>query len=550
MRAADILVRSLEAHGVARAYCVPGESYLALLDALHDSQINVVICRHESGAGFMAVAEAKLTGKPAVFMVSRGPGATNGSIAVHVAEQDAVPLVMFVGQVSREERGRGAFQEVDYSQFFGGMAKGVFEVNDAAKLAETCARAFHLAAEGVPGPVVISLPEDMLHDSVSGEALPPYPVARPHHSADDANALQDMINRAERPLVLAGQLFRGSRGAKALAAFTEAQRLPVVTSWKSQDVFDNSSALYGGHFGFGTPAKHKEVLFKADLIIAAGTRLGDLTTLNYSFPAAPLPAQKLAHIYPDSRPVGRVFRTDLGIIADPVPLFEELGRHPYVANAVREQWNTSVNDFIRGFQTFVSAQPNDGVDFGAVVMAIAATAPADSVVITDSGNISSWVHRHWRMTPRNTLLGTVGGAMGLGVPAGVAAGLVAPQRTAVVFVGDGGVLMTGNELATAFQYGAKPKIVISDNGTYGTIRSHQEREFPHRNSGTDLKNPDFTAWAKSFGALAVTIEGEGDIASKVSEALAYDGPAVIHVKSSQEALSAYSTLSALGGKWQ
>ena len=550
MRAADIIVRSLEQHGVERVYCVPGESYLALLDALHSSSVQVIVCRHESGAGFMAVAEAKLTAKPAVFMVSRGPGATNGSIAVHVAEQDAVPLILFIGQVSRQERGRGAFQEVDYTQFFGMMAKAVFEVSDGQKVAETVARAFHLAQEGVPGPVVISLPEDMLTDSVSGDALPPYPVARPQYNAADAQALQDMINQAERPMVLAGQLFRGSRGAKALAAFAEAQRLPVVLSWKSQDVFDNSSSLYGGHFGFGTPAKHKEVVARADLIIAAGTRLGDLASINYSFPAAPLPAQKLAHIYPDSRPVGRVFRTDLGIIADPVPLFEDLGRHPHVANAVREQWNSSINDFIRGFQTFVSPQPTDGVDFGTVVVAIAAVAPGDAVLITDSGNISSWVHRHWKMTPRNTLIGTVGGAMGLGVPGAVAASLAAPERMAIGFVGDGGVLMTGNELATALQYGAKPKIVISDNGTYGTIRTHQEREYPQRVSGTDLKNPDFTSWAQSFGALAVTIAAESDIAPKIAEALAYDGPAVIHVKSSREALSAYSTLSALGGKRQ
>ncbi len=239
MRAADMIVKALEAHGVARAYCVPGESYLSLLDALYGSTVQLVVTRHESGAGFMAVAEAKVTGKPGVFMVTRGPGATNGSIAIHVAQQDAVPVVMFVGQVSRAERTRGAFQEMDYTQFFGGTAKGVFEVTDGRKMAETCARAFRLAAEGVPGPVVISLPEDMLDDEVEDVTVLPYPIPRPHHAAGDVQRIQAMIDRAESPIVLAGSLFRGPRGAAALAKFAEAQRIPVAATWKNQDVFDN-----------------------------------------------------------------------------------------------------------------------------------------------------------------------------------------------------------------------------------------------------------------------------------------------------------------------
>jgi acetolactate synthase-1/2/3 large subunit len=545
MRAADVIVKTLASHGIARVYCVPGESYLALLDALHGSGIEVIVCRHEAGAGFMAVAEAKLTGRPAVLMVSRGPGATNGSIALHVAEQDAVPLIAFIGQVSRSERGRGAFQEVDYSHLFGSIAKGVFEVHDGSKLAETCTRSFHLAAAGVPGPVVIVLPEDTLDDEAGETVVPPFPVSLPSHNSEDARRLQDLIAAAERPVVIAGQLFRGSRGAKALAGFAEAQRIPVVTSWKSQDVFDNSSSLYAGHLGFGTPAKHREVLAGADLIIAAGTRLGDLASLNYSFPAAPVPAQPLVHIYPDGGPVGRVFRTELGIIADPVALFDELGRHPRVATAAREHWNSAIHDYIKQVQPFTAPEPPDGVNFGEVVVAIAESAPKNCIITTDSGNISSWVHRHWIMTPANTLLGCVGGAMGLGVPAAVAAGLVDPSRIAIAFVGDGGVLMTGQELATAMQYGSKPKIVISDNGTYGTIRVHQERYYPSRVSGTGLTNPDFTQWAKAFGALAVTITKGDDIGAKVAEALSHDGPAVIHVKSSREAISAFTTLSAL-----
>jgi acetolactate synthase-1/2/3 large subunit len=545
MRAADMIVKCLEAHGVARAYCVPGESYLSLLDALYGSSVQLIVTRHESGAGFMAVAEAKATGKVGVFMVTRGPGATNGSIAIHVAQQDAAPVVLFVGQVSREERSRGAFQEMDYTQFFGSTAKGVFEVSDGRKMAEICSRAFRLAAEGVPGPVVISLPEDMLDDEVEDVAVVPYPIARPHHAAGDVQRIQAMIDRAESPIVLAGALFRGPRGAAALAKFAEAQRIPVAATWKSQDVFDNASPLYAGHLGFGNPAKFKEALAKADLVIAAGTRLGDVASLNYSFPSAPWPQQPLIHIYPDSGPIGKVTRPDLGVIADPVPLFEELAHKPRVVSTARENWISSVNGFIRGFQEFHSPEPEDGVDFGKVIMALEAHAPKTCVVTQDAGNMATWIHRHWRLAPSNILSGVLAGAMGYGVPAAVGIALAEPSRMVIAIIGDGGTLMTGQEIATAIQYGAKIKVVISDNGSYGTIRTHQERHYPGRVSGTDLQNPDFAAWGKSFGAHAVTIQMNDDIAAKVKEALDYDGPAVIHVKSSREALSAFTTMRAL-----
>jgi acetolactate synthase I/II/III large subunit len=319
----------------------------------------------------------------------------------------------------------------------------------------------------------------------------------------------------------------------------------VAVTWKSQDIFDNASPLYAGHLGFGNPPRHREALAGADLIIAAGTRLGDVASLSYSFPAAPQPTQRLVHIYPDGEPIGKVFRTDLGIVADPVALLEELGHASRVVAAAGEAWIAAINGFIREFQIFKSPEPSDGVDFGKVVMAIAAQAPANAVVTTDSGNVSTWVHRHWKMTPQNLLLGAIAGAMGFGVPSGVAAGLVDPARMAIVFVGDGGILMTGQELATAVQYGAKTKIVLSDNASYGTIRTHQERHYPRRVSGTDLVNPDFAIWARSFGAHAVTIAPGDDIEAKVAEALGHDGPAVIHVRSSREALSAFTTLSAL-----
>jgi acetolactate synthase-1/2/3 large subunit len=306
--------------------------------------------------------------------------------------------------------------------------------------------------------------------------------------------------------------------------------------------------LFAGHIGVGSPAALREKLSKCDLIIAAGTRLGDIATLNYNFPRAPEPAQPLVHIYSDAEPIGHVFRTQLGIIAHPVGLIDDLARSTRVVSSGREQWITSIASFMTGFAAFQSQKPDDGLDFGEVVMAIAEQAPKDAIITTDAGNISTWVHRHWRMTPNNLMLGAIAGAMGFGVPAGVAAGFGAPERMCFVFVGDGGILMTGQELATAIQYGGKLRIVLSDNGTYGTIRTHQERHYPARVSGTDLINPDFTQWGQAFGAHVVTIVLGDDVGAKVAEAIAHDGPVLIHVKSSTEALSAYSSISKLRGK--
>jgi acetolactate synthase-1/2/3 large subunit len=338
---------------------------------------------------------------------------------------------------------------------------------------------------------------------------------------------------------------RGEHDSAALARFAEAQRIPVAVTWKNQDVFDNRSSLYAGHLGFGAPVKLREVLSAADLVIAAGTRLGDVASLNYSFPEAPQPKQKLVHIYPSGGPIGKVFRTDLGIIAEPAPLLEALSHRPRVVPSSREAWISKVNTFIRSFMVFRSPEPVDGVDFGTVVTAIAELAPSDAVITTDAGNMSTWVHRHWAMTPKNLLLGAIAGAMGYGVPAAVASAIEMPGRMAIAFVGDGGILMTGQEHATAQQHDAKIKIVISDNGTYGTIRTHQERHYPHRVVGTELKNPDFTAWARSFGVHTVTIAKGDDLRAKIKEALDHKGSSVIHVRSSREALSAYVTLSAL-----
>ncbi len=542
MRASNHIVESLKAHGVARVYCVPGESYLALLDAFHDSGIAVIVCRHEGGAGFMACAEAKLTGRPSVVLVSRGPGATNASIAMHMAEQDALPVIMMVGQVSRAERLRGVFQEMDYTQVFGSIAKGVFEVNDGKRLPDIMPRIFRLASEGVPGPVVLSLPEDMLNDEIPDSEAVVFRLSRASHSPKDVARILDLIDRSERPVVMAGSCLRGKSGADALRRFAEALRIPVVTTWKNQDVFDNSADLFAGHTGFGAPQALKDQLAHADLILAMGTRLGDVASLHYTFPAAPQPVQTLVHVYPSGGPIGKNTQPHVGLVADPVALLADLAQHARVVSSGREAWVTRCKTFIKEFMTHKPFDPPDGVDFGDVVMALERYAPKDAVLCTDSGNAPTWVHRHWHMSPRNTLIGAIAGSMGLGVPGAVAASLHEPNRMAICFVGDGGVLMTGNEIATAVAYGARPKIVISDNGTYGTIRTHQEREYPGRVSGTVLINPDFMAWAQSFGVTAHQISRGDDIAAVVKAFLAEPGAAVLHVKSSQIALSANGRL--------
>jgi acetolactate synthase I/II/III large subunit len=538
MRAAEVIVASLKSHGVERVYCVPGESYLALLDGFHDSGIDVIVCRHEGGAAFMAAAEAKLTGKPTVCAVSRGPGATNASIGMHMAEQDALPVILLVGQVAREERMRGVFQEMDYGHFFGNVAKGVFEITDGARLADVLPRVFRLACEGVPGPVVVSLPEDLLRDEVPDQLPVVFPAVHAHHNAKDVARILDMIGRSERPLVMAGSCFRGSQGAVALQRFADGLRVPVATTWKNQDVFDNASPLFAGHMGFGAPKPHQDLLRDADLVIAAGTRLGDVASFHFTLPAAPQPQQTVIHIYPDGKPIGKNVSTELGLIADPVALFAELAQNPRVVSSAREAWVSRIHGFMKSFMVHEPFDPPDGVDFGEVVTALERHAPKDAILCTDSGNGPTWMHRHWHMSPRNVLLGSIAGSMGFGVPAATVAALLHPERTAICFVGDGGILMTGNEIATALAYGAKPKIVLSDNSSYGTIRLHQERDFPGRVSGTTLINPDFVAWAKSFGVAAFRLERGDDIDAAVKSFLAEPGAALLHVKSSQIALSA------------
>ena len=548
-RAADLLVDCLAAHGVDRVFCVPGESYLAVLDALHDSNaIQTVICRHESGAGFMAVGDAKVTARPGVAFVSRGPGATNASIAVHVAEQDAVPLVLFIGQVPRSEIGRRSFQEVDYAKTFADMAKAVYLIHDQARIPEIVARAFVEAQAPTPGPVVVVLPEDMLEESTNAPVIEPLAVPRAGPgSTADIEAIAALIAKAERPLLMAGGIGLGTpRGRKALLAASEAHQLPVVLTFKRQDYFPNTHPHYAGHLGFKIPKVAVARYLEADLILAVGTRLTEATTQGYTLPASPVPRQTLVHIHDDPRQIGRNYTAAKALVADPVAVLEALARMPAKSGPKRTAWIKTLHEPVA--KAMAWTPPADGLlDMGPVVAALAERVADDAIFVTDAGNFSGWMHRHFPFSGEHTLVGCVGGAMGIGMPAAVAAALRYPGRQVIHFLGDGGALMTGSELATAVQYGAKVKTFISNNGSYGTIRMHQELAYKRRVHGTELRNPDFAKWAESFGARGLSISTIEEAPKIVEQALAHDGPVVVDVKTALEHISPFATIASLRG---
>ncbi len=542
--AAELLVATLERHGVDRVFCVPGESYLTVLDALYGRPIEVITCRHESGAGFMAVADAKLTGRPGICFVSRGPGASNAAIAVHTAQQDAAPLLLFVGQIERKDRGRGAFQEVTYERTFADMAKWVVEVASADRVAEITARAFHVATTGVPGPVVIVLPEDMLADNTDAAPAEPHPpVQAPPAAAAVAHAAR-MLEQAKRPLLIAGSRLSSAPARAALRRAAERWDLPVAVSFRQQDLFDNEHPLYAGHLGYLLPQHQVAAYDESDLILAVGTRLGDVTTQGYVVPAAPRPKQPLIHVYDDGAALGAVFATDLPILANPVAFLDALAAAPAPRAGRHDAWNEKLHRLWAELARWEPKHAADGVVFGSIVAALQARAGADAVFTIDAGNFSGWLARFFAFRSSQRLLGPVSGAMGFGVPAAVAAALRLRRRV-LCFVGDGGMLMTGNELATAVQHRLPIVIIVANNGSYGTIRLHQEKHFPGRTIATDLANPDFTRLAQAFGAAGFTIAEEGDIPAALDGALATSGPALIEVRTSLEFISAYTTLSAL-----
>jgi acetolactate synthase-1/2/3 large subunit len=554
--AGHVLVEALIAQGVDTVFGVPGESYLAVLDGFHEhrEQIRFIACRQEGGAAFMAEAQGKLSGRPGVCFVTRGPGATNASIGLHTAFQDSTPMVLFIGQVASDQRDREAFQEVDYRQMFGpgtlGFAKWVGEVQDAERLPEYVSRAFHTAMQGRPGPVVLVLPEDMLTQLTDAAVLP---RAEPAQAWPAPGALRDvraMLLAAQRPFVLIGGSGWDAAACKAMQRFAENWKLPVGCAFRFQDLFDNSHPNYAGDVGIGINPKLAERVKQADLVLAIGPRLGEMTTGGYTLLQPPRPAQKLIHIHAGAEELGRVYAADLLLQSSMASAAKALEALAAPTQLPWADWTTQAH---ADYEANFDAQAVEPLDMAVVIKTIQRLAPADTVYTNGAGNYAGWLHRYCRYAGLQhhgrTQLAPTSGAMGYGVPAAVAAALLYPERTVVNIAGDGDFLMTGQELATATGYGAKRLIsVVVDNGTYGTIRMHQERDYPGRVSGSDLFNPDFAALARAYGWNAHRVHTTAAFEPAFAEALRAQRPALLHLKLDADVSTSRTTLTAIRNK--
>ena len=531
-----LLVDCLIEQGCDRIFTVPGESFLAVLDALHDTpQIETVICRQEGGAACMACADGTMTGKPGVCFVTRGPGATNASIGAHVAFQDSQPMLLFIGDVDRGMKDREGFQEVDFGTMFAPLAKLVLRIDDPRRIPEYIARAWATALAGRPGPVVIALPEDMLLEEVSG--LVPRPaIARPAQAvcADAMGTLMRMLEDACAPVAIVGGAGWHSKAREHFTSFAERIGLPVAGAFRRQDAVPNSSKAWAGNLGYGPSPKLVERIKHADLVLVVGARLGEATTDSYTLVTPEHPGQTLIHIHPDPAELGRVYRADLAICADMAEFAE-----------AADLWDDDIVPFDAGPEAhqqwldWSTPQPNGHkLDMGQVVAAMRRTLPDDAIICNGAGNFSGWWHRYWHYNGFPTQLAPTAGAMGYGVPAAVAAAKRHPERTVVALAGDGDFLMNGQELATAVQFGCDLLVVLVDNGAYGTIRMHQEREFPERVSGTTLHNPDFAALARAYGGWAERVETNAEFDAALAEAKNRKGLRLLHLVIDIEQLSA------------
>ncbi|HZL59993.1 MAG TPA: thiamine pyrophosphate-binding protein [Stellaceae bacterium] len=539
--AAQILVDQLKIHGADTAFCVPGESYLALLDALHDANsIRLVVCRQEGGAAMMAEAYGKLTGRPGICLVTRGPGATNASAGIHIAMQDSTPLIVLVGQVARGARGREALQEVDFKQFFGGMAKWVEEIADPARIPEYLSRAFHTAAGGRPGPVVLSLPEDMLEDIVEAVDAEAYQRIEAHPAPAQMKAMRDALAKSLRPVLLLGGSQWDAAAVARIQAFAEANALPVATGFRRQDRFDNRHPCFAGDLGIGPNATLATLIENADLLIAIGGRLGEATTAGYTLIQPPQPTQRLIHVHPDPSELGRVYHPAIAINATPRSFALALdGLAPIAA----PRWAAATKAAHADYLAYIEPAKLPGVlNLAAVVRWLDAHLSADTIWCNGAGNFAGWVHRHHQYTGFGTQLAPTSGSMGYGFPAAIAAKLLHPGRAVICFCGDGDFLMTGQELATAARHKLPFVTLIVNNGMYGTIRMHQEMHYPGRVFGTELHNPDFAALAKAYGAYGERVERTGDFAAAFARAGAFAGPAVLELKVDPETITTKQTI--------
>jgi acetolactate synthase-1/2/3 large subunit len=539
-----ILVDVLRANGVDRIFCVPGESYLPVLDALYDvPAIQLVTARHEAGAANMAEADGKLTGRPGICLVTRGPGATHASIGVHTARQDSTPMILLVGQVPTGVRGREAFQEVDLARMFGGLAKWAAEVDDVARMAEYVSRAFAEALSGRPGPVVLGLPEDVLSATADAREPAATRASGASPAPEDLARLRALLVDAERPLVILGGSGWDDAARAAFAEFAHRTGVPVACAFRRAGLFDNRDPLYAGMLGVGSdPALGRRVR-DADLLLAIGTRLADVTTNGYRLVEAPRPRQRLVHAHADPAELGRVYTADLAINASPRYLAPALATLEPVDGA---RWSGWAQEAQRDYRAQLQPTlPGGALDLAAVVRHLSQRLPDDAIMTNGAGNFAAWLHRFFEVKGRDTQLAPTSGAMGYGLPAAVAAKLRYPERSVIAFVGDGDFMMTSHELATAVQYGAAIVVIIVNNGMLATIRMHQERAYPGRVIGTDLRNPDFVALARAYGAQGTLVERTGLFAPALDRALEADGPYVLELRVDPENISTRATISEL-----
>ncbi|MEE2691945.1 MAG: thiamine pyrophosphate-binding protein [Pseudomonadota bacterium] len=543
--AARHLVDALLMNGVTHVFCVPGESYLAVLDALYDvrDRIRLIACRHEAAASNMAEAFGKLTGRPGVVMVTRGPGATQGAVGLHTAFQDSTPMIMFIGQVARDQIDREAFQEIDYRRMFSSVVKWAGQIDVPARAGEYVNRAFATAMNGRPGPVVLALPEDMLTEEAEAEPLPPAPVAK---AAPDERALEtfrEMLGGAERPFLLVGGGGWTPQAVADLQTFVEATGLPVGASFRAKDLFDNLHPQYAGDVGIGPNPKLSERIRNSDLIIAFGPRLGEMTTSGYTLLEAPLARQPLIHIHSGAEELGRVYTPMLAINAAPETMARALAAETWTHD---EGWLQQAYEAHSEFESFSKpVEVREGVNLAEVFSWLDKNLAPDSIVTNGAGNYAAWLHRFYRHKSFKTQLAPTSGAMGYGFPAAIAAKAVYPQRDVVCAAGDGCFMMAAPEFATCVQYNLPVIVLVANNGTYGTIRMHQEREYPARISGTDLVNPDFAAFARSFGAHGVTVTKTEDFPAAFAQAKASGKPALIELKTAANEIAPGRTIEGL-----
>jgi acetolactate synthase I/II/III large subunit len=538
----QILVESLVALGATKAFGVPGESYLAVLDALHDTQgkLDFVLCRNEGGASFMAAAWGKLTGQPGIAMVTRGPGATNASIGVHTAMQDSSPMILFVGQVGTDMRGREAFQEIDYRAFYGTVAKWVVEIDDADRIPELLARAWVTALTGRPGPVVVALPEDMLTATTDAAPLAGPPrIAEPAPDATAVAEALDLLSRAERPAIMIGGSNWTAHGRADLQRFAEASGIPVIAALRHQDMFDNHSPCYGGDLGLGLTASVRRTIAEADVVLAINTRFGEISTEGYTLFKVPRPRQRLVHVHPSDREIGKIYIPDIGIHAGPNAFAAALA-------PVKGGWADWLSQARAAYeQSFDLPLQPAGLDMAQVMAHLRQAVPKDVILTNGAGNFTAWPNKFFRFGPEARLLAPQSGAMGYGLPAAIAAKVAHPGRMVICFAGDGDFQMNCQELATAAQAGAQPIVLIVNNGIYGTIRAHQERNYPARVSGTGMMNPDFCALARAYGFHSERVERTEDFPAAFERARASASGAVLDLIVPAEALTPRQTLTAI-----